>query len=357
MASSPSSVRCASTTRADCSDTSRDDAPSRTNAAIAHPAVARVTFTGSDRVARFIAQECGKHLKQAVFELGGKNTVVVCADADLEAAAKAIVSASMLHGGQVRHSSLGRLTLQICMGTDRVLAERSIADKLSDLIATHARHLAGDAIPPLFTEQSAQRVLDNIVEAKDTPGVTLLTGDATRNGAHLGAHVLRGVKAGVKLWHEESFGPVVSLLEFETVDEAIALANDSEYAFVAAVWTSNLQAGHRIASGIRVGQVVVNGSSESGRASILLTMPSHSHRERRLADGPVRLPIWLRPVRRRCFHRCPRHRLHAACLVLPARSLASHCPIVQLDPLCGERSSKSQPVAAQVAQLADPHAS
>ena len=274
MASSASSVRRSSQTIADRTDTSREDAASRTNAAIAHPAVARITFTGSvrdflptqltrqDRVARFIAQECGKHLKQAVYELGGKNTVVVCADANLEAAAKAIVSASMLHGGQVCRRILSRsLTGQICMGTDRVLADRSIADKLSDLIATHARHLASDAVPPLFTEQSARRVLDNIVEAKDTPGVTLLAGDATRNGARIGPHVLRGVKAGVKLWHEESFGPVVSILEFDTVDEAIALANDSEYAFVGAVWTSNLQAGHRIASGIRVGQVVVNGSS------------------------------------------------------------------------------------------------
>ncbi|KAJ6532750.1 Aldehyde/histidinol dehydrogenase [Mycena vulgaris] len=234
---------------------SRESSPALTAEIIAHPLVRKINFTGSDRVGRIIATEAAKHLKPTVLELGGKAPAVVLDDASIPDAANAIVFGAMLHSGQ------------ICMSTERVIVQRGAAEALIAQVKSLAASLtAGDLkadpksakLGPLFSEGSAENVVSMIAEAQ-AAGAEVLLGDLGRQGAVVRPHLVKGVKPGMRLWERESFGPVIAFAVVDTPEEAVELANASDYSLSAALWTSDMYLAQRVALLIRAGYVNVNG--------------------------------------------------------------------------------------------------
>ncbi|KAK0192054.1 Aldehyde/histidinol dehydrogenase [Armillaria mellea] len=235
---------------------SREDSPGLTAEIIAHPLVRKINFTGSDRIGRIIAGEAAKYLKPCVFELGGKAPAIVLDDADIDAAAKGIVSGALVYSGQV------------CMSTSRVLVQRGISDTLTEKICGLCKSLkAGDPytdptakLSALFSEPSAENVLSMFREAIGE-GAQVLVGDVTRDGSVIQPHVFTGVKPGTRLWEREAFGPELSITTFDTIDEAIELANMSDYSLSSSIWTSDSGAAEKLAPQIRTGYANINGST------------------------------------------------------------------------------------------------
>ncbi|TCD67451.1 hypothetical protein EIP91_012368 [Steccherinum ochraceum] len=232
----------------------RNDAPALTREIIANPLVRKINFTGSDVVGRILAAEAAKFLKPCVFELGGKSPVVVLNDADLDKAARAIVSSGIYHSGQV------------CISTERVLIQSEASKTLVPLIVAHMKDfIAGDCaenpdrLSTLFSGASAERLIGYIDEAKKE-GADLLVGDALKDGnSVVQPHVLTGCKPGMKIWDRESFGPVLVIGVADTVDELITLANTSDYSLAAGVWSGSLSTALSVANRIRSGFTNING--------------------------------------------------------------------------------------------------
>ncbi|KAG6849253.1 hypothetical protein H0H93_010002 [Arthromyces matolae] len=228
---------------------SREDAPARTSELIAHPAIRKITFTGSDRVGRIIASEAGKNLKPCVLELGGKAPVIVLDDANVAAAAQGIVTGGFSHSGQV------------CMSSERVIVQAGIAPLLIDSIIILCKGLEGN-IGPLFTEGSAENVINMTKEAVEN-GAELLLGDLNRERAVVQPHLLKlpfkgsDTGKGLRAWEKESFGPVLVFVVINTVNEAVELANASDYSLTAGVWSSDVYAAQQVAARVRAGMVSV----------------------------------------------------------------------------------------------------
>ncbi|ESK92591.1 vanillin dehydrogenase [Moniliophthora roreri MCA 2997] len=230
---------------------SAQDTPERTKEIIAHPLVRKITFTGSDRVGRIIAMEAAKHLKPCVLELGGKAPAVVLNDAPVKEAAKHILAGAMLHSGQ------------ICMSTERVIAQSGVAEELFAEICSLANKLKSEQkLGALFSQDHAESVLGLVREAQKE-GAQVLVGDVTRSGAVVNPHVLLVEKPNRKMrfWERESFGPVVLVTMVETVDEAVDLANASDYSLTSSLWTSDLYLAQQVASRINAGYTNINGST------------------------------------------------------------------------------------------------
>lgn len=233
---------------------SREDSPARTAELIAHPLVRKITFTGSSRVGKIIAGEAAKHLKPCVFELGGKAPAIVLDDADVEHAARAIIFGAMLHSGQ------------ICMSTERVIATRAVAEALTAQLAALVNQLRsgdpahdpGARLSAVFTEQSAAGIVANLRDAVHE-GARVVAGDLQHAGAVVQPHVLADVRPGMRAWDQESFGPVVVVATVENAEEAIQMANATEYSFTSSVWTENLYTALDVAQRIRFAAVMING--------------------------------------------------------------------------------------------------
>ncbi|KAJ7201586.1 Aldehyde/histidinol dehydrogenase [Mycena pura] len=239
---------------------SRENAPEFTAQIIAHPLVRKINFTGSDRVGRIIATEAAKHLKPTVLELGGKAPAVVLNDASIADAANAIVTGGMLHSGQ------------ICMSTERVIVQSGAAEQLIAQMQSLCQSLtAGDPknskLGPLFTEASAENVVSMISEARKA-GAEVLVGDVVRNGAVVRPHIIKGVKPGMRLWERESFGPVFSVAVVDTPEEAVELANATDYSLSASLWTCDMYLARRIAPLIRAGYTNINGPTPHSEAFV-----------------------------------------------------------------------------------------
>jgi vanillin dehydrogenase len=224
-----------------------DDAPDVVDELIAHPAVRRVNFTGSTRVGRIIAVKCAEHLKRCLLELGGKAPQVVLADADLEAAADAASFGAFMHSGQ------------ICMSTERVVVDRSVADALADKLAERASKLVvgdprdqGTMIGPVISDAARERIMGLIEDARSRGARVLAGGSA--DGNLIAPTVLADVTPEMRVYHEESFGPVVAIVPVDGDDDAIRVANDTEYGLAAAVFGEDvdhaLELARRIESGI-----------------------------------------------------------------------------------------------------------
>ncbi|KAF8962311.1 Aldehyde/histidinol dehydrogenase [Flammula alnicola] len=233
---------------------SRESAPALTAEIIAHPLVRSINFTGSDRVGKIIAMEAAQHLKPCVLELGGKSPSLVLDDANVAEAAKGIAFGAMAHSGQ------------ICMSTERVIVQRGIAEQLMSEIKELCGSLkVGDvandhsvSLGALFTESSADNIVGMIKEAQAS-GAELILGDTARQRSLLVPHMLKGVKPGMRVWDRESFGPVIVFAVVESIDEAVDMANASEYSLAASLWTSDLYGAQSIASRIRAGCTNING--------------------------------------------------------------------------------------------------
>jgi benzaldehyde dehydrogenase (NAD) len=223
------------------------DAPDVVDELIAHPAVRRVNFTGSTRVGRIVAVKCAEQLKRCLLELGGKAPQVVLADADLDAAAAAASFGAFMNSGQ------------ICMSTERIVADRSVADEIGSRLAERAGNLvAGDPrdegtmIGPVVSDGARERIVELIEDAR-AKGATVLAGGEA-DGNVIAPTVLSGVTPEMRIYEEESFGPVVTIVPVDGDDDAVRVANDSEYGLAAAVFGGDearaLELARRIESGI-----------------------------------------------------------------------------------------------------------
>lgn len=233
----------------------RADAAAVAEALIGDRRVRRVNFTGSTGIGRRIGEIAGRHLTPAVLELGGKNSVLVLDDADVEYAVDAVAFGAYLNSGQ------------ICMSADRVLVHHSIADEFAARLAEKAKGLpAGDpadphtVIGPLISTEAATRVA-GLVDRAVASGARVLSGGGSPDGAHYPATVLAGVTPDMPIHTEEIFGPVATVLSFDDEEQAIAIANDSPYGLSAGVLTRDLNRGFGVARRLRTGIAHVNDQS------------------------------------------------------------------------------------------------
>ncbi len=225
-------------------------------ALLEHPALKAVSFTGSNVVGDSLKASLAGSDVRLLAELGGKNAAVVLADADLESAVASIAAAAFAQAGQR------------CTATSRILVQREVLAEVRDgLVQAAAAHVLGPGLAPGVSMgplvSCAQR--DSVVgfiERALGNGATRATSvewvPPNEHGCFVAPTVLTDVETSMEIWTEEVFGPVVALVAFETLEEAVELVNASQYGLAAALYTSDLNAAHGFAARADVGQVAVN---------------------------------------------------------------------------------------------------
>jgi vanillin dehydrogenase len=226
---------------------------------IAHPAVRRINFTGSTRVGRIIAETAGRHLKPVLLELGGKAPLLVLDDADLDQAVNAAAFGAFVYQGQV------------CMSTERVVVDEKVADDFVAKFAIKAQSLpAGNprngnvVLGPLIGLDSAERV-EGLVKEAVADGAKLVAG-GQRDGCIMAATVLDFVTPAMRIYREESFGPVAPVIRVKNVEDAIRIANDTEYGLSAAVFGRDINRALSVAKRIDSGICHINGPTVQDEA-------------------------------------------------------------------------------------------
>ena len=221
------------------------DAPEVTSAIIEHPFVKKINYTGSTAVGSIISAQAGKHLKPVLMELGGKAPAIVLKDANLETAARGCASGSFLHSGQ------------ICMSTERILVHSSIASPFRDALKTAMEEMYGAKSPaPILVNAPPVRKNKKLVEQALSKGATILSGDLDAkesSDTRMRPILIDGVTKDMDIYRTESFGPTVSLIVVDSEEEAVEIANDTEYGLSSAVFTEDLTAGLRVAKQIETG--------------------------------------------------------------------------------------------------------
>lgn len=213
-----------------------DDAPEIVAALIAHPAIRRINFTGSTQVGRIIARQAAGHLKPVLLELGGKAPFIVLEDADLDQAVDAAAFGAFMNQGQ------------ICMSTERFIVHEKVADAFAEKLAAKARSLpAGDprgnvVLGSLVDLKSAQRMDALIADAVAKGGRVLAGGK--RDGAVVEATIIDGVTPQMDIYTQESFGPVKPIIRVKSAEEAIRVANDTEYGLSSAIFSQKIGRAH-----------------------------------------------------------------------------------------------------------------
>jgi acyl-CoA reductase-like NAD-dependent aldehyde dehydrogenase len=224
-----------------------------------HPDVAKLTFTGSTEVGKLILQYAGQsNMKRVALECGGKSPQIFAGDLpDLERAVRAAVNGI--------YSNMG----EVCNAGSRILVERSIYADFVDLFTSSGRdaYRPGDPLDPatnmgpLVTAEAQRRVL-GYIEAGKREGARLVFGGGVPNGFEAGAYVaptlFTEVDNRMTIAREEIFGPVASVIPFQTLDEAVSIANDTIYGLAAGVWTRDLDKAHRLIKEIEAGVIWVN---------------------------------------------------------------------------------------------------
>ena len=230
------------------------DAAGVVGALIEHPATAHINFTGSTGVGRIIAEKAAPLFKRTLLELGGKAPFLVLDDADLEAAAQAATFGAFMHSGQ------------ICMSTERIIVDRSVQDALLEKLAARAEALTTGSpfeqttmVGPVVTEASSHHVGELVDDARQH-GAAIVTG-GEGEGALLSPTVVAGVTPQMRLYSEESFGPVVAVITADGVDDAVRLANDTEYGLSAAVFGRDIERAQSVAARIHSGICHINGAT------------------------------------------------------------------------------------------------
>ena len=216
-----------------------------------HPLVRAVSFTGSSVVGKHIRSLCANHGKNVILELGGKSPLVVLKDADIDKAAADAVFSIFINQGQ------------ICMGASRIYVERPVFDAFLAKYVENTRKVGmGDLrspatmIGPLINKRQRDRVRSHIEDAV-AKGARVVTGGKW-HGNRCEPTILTGVKAGMTLCKEETFGPVTSVYPVASAEEALALANDSVYGLSAAIYTSNITTALKFALDVKSGMVHIN---------------------------------------------------------------------------------------------------
>ncbi|MGH6760892.1 MAG: aldehyde dehydrogenase [Phyllobacterium sp.] len=227
------------------------DAPEVVTALVSHPLVKRINFTGSTRVGKIIALEAAKHLKPVLLELGGKAPLVVLDDADLDGAVNAAIFGAFMNQGQ------------ICMSTERIIVDDKIADEFVARFTARASALPSGnprekvALGAVVAQGTIDRVLELVEDAK-TSGASVTTG-GTAAGTIMPATIVDKVTPAMRLFREESFGPVVCVVRARDDNHAIELANDTEYGLSSAVFSQNTDRALRAARKIDAGICHING--------------------------------------------------------------------------------------------------
>lgn len=234
--------------------TSPLDAPATITAMIEHPGVRRVVFIGSTPVGRRIGETAGRALVPAVLELGGKNATIVRADVDLDAVMPQLAFSAFANTGQV------------CMCTDRIVVDRSIADELTDRLSEAAAgvvvgdpRLRGTQLGPLINDIAAERFERFVDDARAT-GAQIRAG-GRRDGRYALPTVLSALPPGASYYTEEGFCPIVSVHPVDSDEEALAVANSGGYGLIGAVFSSDGHKAARMAARMHAGAVHVNGPS------------------------------------------------------------------------------------------------
>jgi vanillin dehydrogenase len=237
------------------------DAEAVAEALISHPAVKRVNFTGSTRVGKIIAAISAKYLKPVVLELGGKAPLIVLDDADIDAAVNATVFGAFANSGQ------------ICMSTERVIVDEKVADEFAAKLARRVAAL------PSGDPRKGDFVLGAVVGKPTVDRVMKLVNDATAKGAKVlcggesDGTIMKGivvdrVTPDMTLFREESFGPQVSITRVKSAEEAVKLANDTEYGLSAALFTRDIARGIELAKRIETGICHINGPTVHDEAQM-----------------------------------------------------------------------------------------
>jgi acyl-CoA reductase-like NAD-dependent aldehyde dehydrogenase len=238
-----------------------EDAPSIVARLIANPAVRRVNFTGSTHVGRIIGELSARHLKPALLELGGKAPLLVLDDADLDAAVEAAAFGAYFNQGQ------------ICMSTERLVVDEKVADAFVDKLASKAANLhAGDPSDSLsvlgsLIDVSAGERIKALIDDALAKGARLVAGGQL-DGSIMQATLLDGVTPAMRLYHEESFGPVAVVLRGAGDEELLRLANDSEFGLSAAIFSRDVSRALLLAQRVESGICHINGPTVHDEAQM-----------------------------------------------------------------------------------------
>ena len=233
---------------------SRDNVAEVGDEMVVNPRVGAVSFTGSTAVGRQVAAKAGQMLKKVCMELGGKDSLIILDDADMELALNAATFGTFMHQGQ------------ICMSVEKIIVDESIASEFTERFVAKVKTLnVGDprempnVIGPIINQRQLDKIHGQVTDAVEK-GAQLLTG-GTFEGLFYRPTVLTGIKPEMRVYQEETFGPVAPIITVKGVDEAVAVANDSEYGLSAGIITRDEEKGLAVAHRLQTGMAHVNDSS------------------------------------------------------------------------------------------------
>jgi acyl-CoA reductase-like NAD-dependent aldehyde dehydrogenase len=222
------------------------------DALTAHPAVAKITFTGSTATGRKVMANAASSIKRVTLELGGNDAAIVLGDVDIEAAARAIFDAAFANSGQ------------LCCAIKRLYVHDSIHDRLCEALATLARAaVVGDGMAPdtelgpLQNRRQFERVTSLLADAS-AHGTVMAGGETSEKGFFMRPAIVRDIADGARLVEEEQFGPLLPVLSFRDEDDALARANASPYGLSGSVWSADTARAAALAARLDVGTAWVN---------------------------------------------------------------------------------------------------
>jgi len=224
---------------------------------VRHPGVDKIAFTGSTAAGRRIASICGEQLKRVSLELGGKSAAIILDDADLAATIQGLKFASLMNNGQA------------CVAQTRILASRERHDEVVDALSEMVGAMTvGDPqdeateVGPLVAERQQERVEKYIAVGQEEGAKVVVGGNGRPSGLEKGWYVkptvFSGVDNSMRIAREEIFGPVLAVIPYDDTDDAVRIANDSEYGLAGSVWTGDIDQGLDIARRVRAGTYGVN---------------------------------------------------------------------------------------------------